>query len=226
VWAVNYLCTWSNVTSFSVALSVSDVRFTSKRLQVSAAGAASYERNLEAEFITRFAGCDLGAVGFLVCDSISAVACKMAGHVLASRTAVLNACSVSGSLRATFGFLQLRDQCSVLNRIQVGGLEEAWGRLYALDMACWDWPAQDALVVYNGCFAELDGVTWGSSAAAGTFFATVYSFGAAQYVDGLPTVAGALSPGQDLNIGGTARTYAGGPYINPANNAAFILRAP
>jgi hypothetical protein len=225
VWAVDYLCSWSNTTSFSVALFASDLRFSAKRLQVSARGAATYARNLEAEFMTRFSGCDLSELGLLVCDSVSAVACKIAGHIQATRTAVLNVCSISGPLRSEFGYLQLKDQCSLLSRVQVGGLGEGWGRLYTLNLACWDWPSGEALAVYNSSFAELDGATWGSSAAAGTFFASVFSYAALIY-SALPTVAGALSPGQDLNVGGTPRAFAGGPYIEATNNAGFVQRSP
>lgn len=107
--------------------------------------------------------------------------------------------------------------CNNANQIYVGA-----------PLAIWDWPVGPGvgaavLVAENSFLACVDRL-WGSSAVAGTFGVEVRGDSEAVYAV-LPTVVGALSPGQDVVVGGTPLAYAGLPFINPLNDGKFVVRA-
>lgn len=81
-----------------------------------------------------------------------------------------------------------------------------------------------ALVVESGAAVGSTGALWGLSAAANTYGLQVFSGGYVDYTV-LPNIIGALSPGQDVRVGSAPIAYASLPMINPANNAAIVLRA-
>lgn len=82
-----------------------------------------------------------------------------------------------------------------------------------------------ALHVQEGCFANLDGVLWGTSTNANTYGIRVDAYaGCVYHTARKPTISGALAPGKDVEVGGTSLAYADVPGLSAnANNFAAIV---
>ena len=94
-----------------------------------------------------------------------------------------------------------------------------------------EWPVTSgigaALQVQEGCFANLDGKLWGTSTIANTYGIRVDAYaGTTYHAARKPTIAGALAPGKDVEVGGVSLAYAAVPGSSAiaTNFAALVAK--
>lgn len=86
------------------------------------------------------------------------------------------------------------------------------------------WSSAALEVRSGGVVDGVSGRLWGSETAANTYGIRARSGALVTYTT-LPNIIGALSPGQDVLVGGTPLAYGALPNVNAANQAAIVVRA-
>jgi len=130
---------------------------------------------------------------------------------------VLDACIVRSFLN-----INVHTTCYVLNNtvIQGSGFSECAGRMFSVSAGFMDC-GPDALRVSPMGTARIVGPVWGSGNAGSAW--RVISGGKVIYTNAFILAAMTVtSAGNDALVGGTARTYAQLPYVEPNNNAMIV----
>ena len=92
-----------------------------------------------------------------------------------------------------------------------------------------EWPVISgigaALHIQEGCFVNMGSVLWGTSTLANTYGIRVDAYGGCVYPPASkPTIAGTLTPGKDVEVGGVSLAYAAVPSFNINNGAALVVK--
>lgn len=141
-----------------------------------------------------------------------------------------NSCSFSGSVNTVYPTTWLAFLSG--NSIRGGRIQlDHSGRAQINGLTIQEWPVISgigaALFVQEGCFVNLGARLWGTSSIANTYGIRVDAYGGVVYAaGGKPTISGTLSPGKDVEVGGTSLPYSDVPSLsaNAANFAALVAK--